>query len=368
MISVGASDAAFEPAGKESAMRTVVGLFDNVTEAQRTIEELVRYGLTTENISIVTSPLAQRALEATAHVGLRSTTASDAGTVAAWGPLRDAISGAGTLSGALQRFGLSNELAARYAAGVRQGETLESVVVDDRRAEEVVGIMQRHSHIGHQPTQPMPSAMRPQPAPKIEHEFSPDEEITIPIVREELQVGKREIQTGALNVNVKVVERSLSDEVVLREEHVDIERRAVDRPLRPDEQLFREQHFEFKEYAEQPVVSKQAHVVEEIVIHKTTTQHAERIQQSVKNTEVVFDRPFEPTQYRSHFDAISMKGGTFDDYVPAYKLGHQLRSDTQLRGRKWEDIEPNVRERWETSKPGTWEKFKDAVKHAWDRL
>ena len=49
---------------------------------------------------------------------------------------------------------------------------------------------------------------------------------------------------------------------------------------------FREGSFEIKTQAEIPVISKTARVIEEVVIGKQTTEHAEIIRDSVKRTAV----------------------------------------------------------------------------------
>ncbi|WP_250490637.1 DUF2382 domain-containing protein, partial [Caballeronia sp. INML2] len=51
-----------------------------------------------------------------------------------------------------------------------------------------------------------------------------------PVVKESVEVGKREVQTGGVRVYSRVTETPVSESVNLREEHANIERRPVDRP------------------------------------------------------------------------------------------------------------------------------------------
>jgi stress response protein YsnF len=51
-----------------------------------------------------------------------------------------------------------------------------------------------------------------------------------PVVREDLAVGKREVQTGGVRVYSRATATPVSETVNLREEHAAIERRPVDRP------------------------------------------------------------------------------------------------------------------------------------------
>jgi uncharacterized protein (TIGR02271 family) len=371
-------------------MRTVVGLFENLNDARQTIDELVRLGVSTESISVVTNQSGQRELESGARMRLSALDTGDVGRVIATGPLHDVMRGqtgdGASLSRMLQKSGLSSDLADRYAAGVREGETLESIIVADKDAESVAAIMRKHSHIPmmqgleekagtiskleetkeklkEKITAPAPTAMRSGNGARL----GVEETRTIPIAREELQIGKREIQTGAVRVSVHVVERPVSGDVNLREEVVEIERRSVDRPLREDEKLFRDETIEMREYGEEPLVSKSARVVEEVVLHKTIREHVERITTNIRDTELAVQRPFDRTYYKGHFDRLGLKGGNFDEYVPAYRLGEELRHSENLRGSRWEEIEPKIREQWEAKHPGTWSKFSDSIRHSFSR-
>ena len=53
----------------------------------------------------------------------------------------------------------------------------------------------------------------------------------IPIVQEELVVGKRAVETGGVRVRSYIVETPVSEQIGLRDEHVTVERRRVDLPL-----------------------------------------------------------------------------------------------------------------------------------------
>lgn len=51
-------------------------------------------------------------------------------------------------------------------------------------------------------------------------------------------------------------------------------------------EIFQEGAFEIKTQAEIPVISKQARIVEEVVIRKEVTEHTETVRDSVKRTDV----------------------------------------------------------------------------------
>jgi uncharacterized protein (TIGR02271 family) len=111
-------------------------------------------------------------------------------------------------------------------------------------------------------------------------------EARIPVVEEELQVGKREVERGGVRVESRVEERPVEENVTLKEEHVRVERRPVDRPVGDAEELFREGTVEVTERAEVPVVAKEARVVEEVVVNKEVGERTETVHDTVRRTDV----------------------------------------------------------------------------------
>ncbi len=111
-------------------------------------------------------------------------------------------------------------------------------------------------------------------------------EEVIPVVEEELRVGKRDLNHGRVRVRSYVVENPVSEQVSLRDENVSIERRTVDRPLTGTENAFVDRTIEAEEHHEEAVVSKDARVVEEISLRKTADQREETIRDTVRRTEV----------------------------------------------------------------------------------
>lgn len=114
---------------------------------------------------------------------------------------------------------------------------------------------------------------------------------TIPIINEEMQVGKKEVETGTTNIKTRIVERPVEEHIKLREEHVDVERRPVDRPAtEADMAQAKEGEIKITERAEEAVVDKEARVVEEISLHKEVEERDETVRGTVRNTEVDIDK------------------------------------------------------------------------------
>lgn len=117
-----------------------------------------------------------------------------------------------------------------------------------------------------------------------------EEEIAIPVAEERLVVGKREVERGRIHVRSHVVETPVHEEVRLRDEHVDVERRPVNERVTDTAGLFRDRDVQMTETDEEAVVAKDARVVEEVVVRKSETDRRERVEDSVRRTEVDVER------------------------------------------------------------------------------
>lgn len=112
----------------------------------------------------------------------------------------------------------------------------------------------------------------------------------IPIVEERLSVGKRETQHGRVRVRSYTVETPVEEQVTLHQEHVNVERRPVDRPAGAvGADAFKERTIEATETSEEAVVAKEARVREEVVINKTSDDATRTVKDTVRHTEVEVD-------------------------------------------------------------------------------
>ena len=99
------------------------------------------------------------------------------------------------------------------------------------------------------------------------------------MVEEDITIGKREVERGHVRIYSRVTEQPVEEAVRLREEKVTVERRPVDRPAtEADFAAAGKDVIEMTEKAEEPVVSKRARVVEEVVVHKDVTEHTETVE------------------------------------------------------------------------------------------
>jgi stress response protein YsnF len=256
-------------------MRTIIGLLDDVGEAEKAILDLKGIGLPAEQISVVSQDA--KASKEIREVTLVPFAIGGLGVVAAGGPMaqfltpQTARANTEAFVSALVKMGVSRAEAGGYVEAVKNGYTLEAAIVDEEKADRAIDIMRRHTH----------DLMRAAPGPG---------ETKIPVVEEELLVGKREVPVGGVRVSTHVIEEPAIQEILLRSERISVERQPVDQPIQEPSEAFRERTFEVVATAEEPVVAKEARVVEEVVVRKETEAHKETVRGSVRRTDVAVER------------------------------------------------------------------------------
>ena len=188
-----------------------------------------------------------------------------------------------------------------YGEGLRRGHVLLTAKVDESKADETVRILESSNAVDFDRTQ---EAWRGEgwagapatgvggsttPAPARNDTGGEAEEV-IPVVEEQLRVGKREVERGGVRVRSYIVETPVHDSIGLREEHVSIERRPVDRHVTDaDAAAFKDRDISMTERAEEAVIAKDAVVREEIVVRKDTTERTQEIDEKLRRTEVEVD-------------------------------------------------------------------------------
>ena len=113
----------------------------------------------------------------------------------------------------------------------------------------------------------------------------------VDVVEEDLEVGKKEVQTGGAKVTSRIVERPVEERVNLKEENVKVKRNPVDKPADTSKMKnFEEKTIEATETSERPVVNKEARVKEEVTLEKEVKNKQEVIKDKVKETKVDIDK------------------------------------------------------------------------------
>jgi len=264
--------------------QTVVGVFNSHEAAERAAETLAGQGFERSRM----------------HV--KSTGADSTGTAGASTSTSTSQDGEGTGVMASIRhffaelFGDEDEQSGHYAEAVRRGGAVLAVEVDDSRVdaardalmecgaidiEEQVSSWRSQGWSGHDASA----------APYSREQAAAERQNVVPVVEEQLEVGKRQVSGGAVRVVSRVVSRPVSESVELRREEATVERHAVDRPAtEADLAAMQERTIEVTEMAERPVVSKSARVVEEVVVGKQVSSETQTVEDTVRRTEVEVER------------------------------------------------------------------------------
>jgi len=402
--------------------KTTMALYEDFETAQAVVQDLIDGGFSRDQISLIannaegkytlnadTADMDDVSADEGAGfgavvgglLGLAAALIPGIGPVVAAGPIAALVStGIGAAAGAvtgglvagLVDFGVPEDEAASYAEAIRRGGTLVSVTTEDETLARAQEIMNRHHAIdldervstwqesgwqGHQ-ADAMPYTTEEIHQEREQYRTMPaGEEAKFNVVEEELQVGKREVETGGVRVRSYMTETPVQEQVTLRQEHVRVDRHPVDRPATSsDINAFREGVMEVTEHVEEPVVSKTARVVEEVVVGKEVNQRTETVSDTVRRTDVEIEntgamtgyQPFESydQQFHTHYQSnFANSGYTYEDYSPAYRYGYSLATDNRYHDYDWTRLESEARRTWEVDHPNTWDRFKDAIRDAW---
>ena len=204
--------------------------------------------------------------------------------------------------GSVKNAFLPDEDRHTYEEGMRRGGFLLTADVDENQVDEAVRVLEQDSgtiDIDDRSQQwkssgwnaaPATGAMGAKGTGSARSTNDAGEQV-IPIVEEQLVVGKREVGRGGVRVRSYVTEKPVHEQIRLRNERVDVQRRTVDQPLSAaDGDAFRERTIDMTATGEEAVVGKNARVVEEVVVSKTSDERVERIDDTVRRTDVEIDR------------------------------------------------------------------------------
>jgi uncharacterized protein (TIGR02271 family) len=285
-------------------MRIITAMFDDHSQADAAVQRLTRdLGIDRDLIQVYAAD--------TASTVSTTTTTSGTQDTGFWASLKDLF--------------VPDEDRHAYAEGMRRGSTVVSAQVEDAMIDDAMGILESQGAVdldsresewrqsgwtGYQADAATDASVASSPANTglgvaatgataqtgLENRtgmaastMRADGEQVIPIAEEQVRVGKRDVERGRVRVRSYVVETPVSEQVSLREEHVEVQRRAVDRPLTAADDAFREQTIEATEHREEAVVAKEARVVEEVTIRKDAGEHIETVHDTVRRTEVEID-------------------------------------------------------------------------------
>jgi uncharacterized protein (TIGR02271 family) len=255
--------------------RTITAIYDTEADARLAREQLVSSGLEDDDVRIVSQNLSSSAASSDAG-------AQDKGV---WESIKD--------------FFVGDDDRPTYSEGLRRGGYLLTARVDDERSDEAISLLEQTNAIDlderaqqwrTEGWSESESAYISGESERIDTRDDTSDEQAIPVAEERLRVGKREVDRGGVRVRSYVIEEPVHEQVSLREERVQVERRPRSGSAAGQgEPLFQEQTIELNERGEEAVVAKDAVVTEEVVVRKTAEDRVEDIDETVRRTEVDVD-------------------------------------------------------------------------------
>lgn len=231
---------------------TVIGMFENAGNAQKVINDIVNTGFRHDAIDL----------------------------------LHGDDQAGGAIAAKLTGHGIERSEAALYGEAIRRGGALVALEAPDATAEEVQAIM--HCH-GARSLESLEAELKEDRPPAQGREDGRD---TVPVIEEQVSIGKRKVLRGSTRLTTTMVERPIEETVRLREEKVEVDRQPVERLLSPEEaeEAFQQKTIEMTATGEEAEVRKEARVVEEISLHRTTQDHEKKVGTTVRRTDVKVEK------------------------------------------------------------------------------
>ncbi len=192
-------------------------------------------------------------------------------------------------------FGKSDEDTSDYDRNVEQGATVLAVRAPAADLDRIEEILERHDpvDIDEQNAQrpgTMGTATATGATPGVNTGAAhTDQEERLALSEEELKIGKRDVNRGTTRVRRHVVNTPVEEDVHLRDESISVERRPVTGDRNVSDADFTDKTVEMTEVDEEAVVSKEAHVREEVAIRKDVGEHTEHVSENVRHHEVDID-------------------------------------------------------------------------------
>ena len=257
--------------------RTITALFDSRADAQDAVDRLKASGLDADHVRIHDKSSAGKG---------GYSTHSEPGF---WASIKNVF--------------LPDEDRHMYEEGVHRGGFLVTADVDEDEAGQALTLLEQTSPVDiDQRAQEWRSQGWAYPAGSAQSQMGQGQmgrtqmgdaqtsAEAIPVVEEQLVVGKREVNRGGVRVRSYVTETPVHEQIRLRDERINVERRAVDLPVDAGSDAFRERTIEVTAMGEEAVVGKTARIVEEVRVSKTAEEHVEEVADTVRRTDVEVER------------------------------------------------------------------------------
>jgi len=350
-------------------MQTLVALYHNFADAQNAVDELVRSGVDRTKISLVANNATgeyndyvnssyedEDAVTAEqgaafgaasggiigALAGLGALAIPGIGPVIAAGPLIAALTGGavgilagaptgGLVAGLMRTHYMDAEDAEIYAEGVRRGETLLTVQVDDSSVSRTRDMLNKYN----------PTDVHNEVSTWRQAGWTKFDDSTTP--------STDEVKSYRQHPSSTSVDTSMNSAQTQPSRPVDASTSAITerKSLLP---AVEEHADESKRDTEKGNV-------------RVYTSHA--VDDTMNSGFNNYNQSFR-TDYQTRFGHTGL---SYDVYMPAYRYGYTLASDPIYKSKDWATVESEARTKWEHEHPETlWDDIKDAARYAWDTV
>jgi stress response protein YsnF len=221
---------------------SIIGLFENSNIASKVLGELSKVGIKKDAVEIIENIAAAR------------------------------------IASRLVEAGYEKDKAESYGKAMQKGGTLIVAEAPDDKADEALDMMRSFKVLS-------PETL----LEKLGNQTS-EQTQSAQVIEEELEVGVART-TGGKRLKTEVSEREVQETVTLHEEKIEVEHTKVDRVLKPEEadKAFQGTTVEVTATTEKPVVSKQAHVVEEVSLSKQSGERDVTVSGTVRRQDVTVE-------------------------------------------------------------------------------
>ena len=269
------------------ATETIVAVFDTAVHAQAAISDLISQGIPSGAIEHYAQEV--ETIGATGGAPIATMYEADTskhGGLWAW------------LTG---EFETATPHHALYNQTMQSGGTIVTVITDVSDADKVYGILESHEPVDLEERDARndvtaaygadTTAHAPLAPPGTSGTVGSKMEEVLSLSEETLAVGKRAVDRGITRVRRYVVERPIEEQIRLRNETVSVFRRPVTAGGVVGSDAFTTREITATETDEEAVVSKSAHVVEEVVLQKDVEERVETVHDTLRREEVEITGP-----------------------------------------------------------------------------
>jgi uncharacterized protein (TIGR02271 family) len=256
----------------------IIGAYDSTNEAAAVVEQLSRKGYSPEEIMVVSNREHLESLESKTGLQVEHDR-SEQNDQSMWDKIKDAftLDEENHSENRLSKYGLSDNEASRYQSKLDDGKILIAVESDSTvdLDEFTTGYDRTETGVN-----------------DYTRTGGTNEEQSMELHEERLNVDKEERKTGEVSISKDVVEEERSVDVPVKHEEVYVEKRHVqDSETRnASAGIGEDDEIRIPIVEEKVEVKKKPVVTDEVVVGKRTTEETEHISDTVKKEEVHLDK------------------------------------------------------------------------------